>query len=102
MLNLEKQKFQVTYEKHENFLGFYAFGLGSKVIVEQRRVQSLPVLFGDIAGMKEFLMFFFSFLLERYTDSMKLFSYVDAIYRVTASDDYSDLNRKNSATLPSF
>ena len=60
----------------------FTFGLGNTMKVEERKVQSFPVLFGDLIGLKEFFSFFVGLLLPRYTDWMKAISQVDSIYRM--------------------
>ena len=87
LLNLDKRVLEVTYPQRKNYLALFNFGLGQEVKVEQRRVLSIPVLFGSVVGLQSFVIFFAGLLLEPYTDTMKSLSQVSLLYRKTKLDN---------------
>ena len=78
---------EVTYAQRKNYLALFNFGLGQEVKVEQRRVLSIPVLFGSVVGLQSFVTFFAGLILERYTGTMKSLSLASSLYRQTKPDN---------------
>ena len=82
MLNLDPKYIDLFKDEFKNVVALFNFGLGNEVKIENRTVKSLPVLFGDVLGLREFMTFFASMLLSYYTESAQSLSQVGDTFRI--------------------